>query len=78
MIVNLGDLVAGHWKGKHYLGIVSRFKGQGMGPNSSIYPHAVTWLNGHWYNALYTPYSSEKTVQGLREQFLDWQTRDYK
>lgn len=78
MIVKLGDLVAGYYNGKHYLGIVSRFKGQGMGTDNIIYPHAVIWLDGHWYNSLYTSYSSERTVQELREQFLDWQLRDYK
>ena len=79
MTVNLGDLVAGYYMGKYYLGQITRLDGVGIGPEKSIYPHAVTWSK-HWRNAIYSTYSKEElpTLEQLKLQFYQWQEKGFK
>ena len=80
MTVKLGDLVAGFYFGKYYLGQVTRLNGVGIIPvKGSIYPHAVTWFN-HWRHDEYTSYTKEEfqTLESLKMQFYQWEKRGFK
>lgn len=75
MSIRVGDLVAGFYDGKHYLGIISKLNHRYQ-PMESAY-HSVLWISGHWAGQEVTHYV-DADIESLRRQFLNWQLKEYK